>query len=322
MLFRKIIALTALAVCSSIAAAQEYPNRVVKIIVPFSAGGGLDVFTRTLAAELSAKWKQPIIIENRLGAGGNIGAEAVAKSPPDGYTLLSTVNTALTANRYLYKSLPYDPDRSFAPISLMVQIDQFLLAHPSVPAADLRELVAGARREPGKLSYGSWGNGTQPQLVYETLNKKESIDLLHVPYKGVAPVLTAVTSGEVALTVGSSGVAGGLLKAGRLKALAIAAKRRSPEFPEVPTTAELGYPYVQSWIWFGLFAPAGTPQAIVEKINADVRAILTAPAFAERQGTSKGMDVVASTPQDLAARIREETASAGEMIRAAGIQAQ
>ena len=322
MLFRQIIAFVALAFSTSFAAAQEYPARVVMIIVPFSAGGGLDVFTRRLAADLTAKWGRAVIIENRLGAGGNLGAEAAAKSPPDGYTLLSSVNTAFTANRYLYKSLPYDPQHSFAPITLMVQIDQFLLAHPSVPAMDLRELVAAARREPGKLSYGSWGSGSQPQLVYEMLNKKEGIDLLHVPYKGVAPVLTAVISGEVLLTVGSSGVAGALLNAGRLKALAIAAKRRSPQFPGVPTTAELGYPYVQSSIWFGLFAPAGTPPAIVEKIGADVRAILSTPAYAERQGTSAGMDVVASTPEDLAARIREETTSVGEMIRAAGIQAE
>jgi tripartite-type tricarboxylate transporter receptor subunit TctC len=322
MLFRRIIAFVALAICTSVAAAQEYPTRAVRIIVPFSPGGGIDVLVRAIAVDLTAKWGQAVIIENRAGAGGNLGAETAAKSPPDGYTLLASVNQIFTTSRYMYKSLPYDPEHSFAPITLMVQSDQFLLSNPSVPAQDLRELVAAARREPGKLSYGSWGSGSQPQLVYEMLNKKEGMDLLHVPYKGVAPDLTAVISGEVSLTTGSAGVAGALLKAGRLKALAIAGKRRSPQFPGVPTTAELGYPYLQASIWYGLFAPAGTPPAIVEKIGADVRAILRTPAFAERQATSKGLDVMASTPEDLAATIREETASVGEMIRAVGLQAE
>ena len=321
MLFRQIIACAALAVGTSIAAAQQYPTRVVKVIVPFTAGGGIDVFVREIAADLTPKWGHAVIIENRAGAGGNPGTEAAAKSPPDGYTLLAGINQTFAANRFLYKSLPYDPEHGFVPITQMTQIDMFLLAHPSVQAMDLRELVALARREPGKLTYGSFGSGSQPQLVYEMLKKKEGLGLLHVPYKGIAPILTALVSGEILLTVGSSSVAGTLLKAGRLKALAIAGKRRSPQLPGVPTTAELGCPYVLASIWFGLFAPAGTPPAIVEKIGADVRAIMRTPAFAERQA-AKGLDVVASTSQDLAATIREEVTSVGEMIRAAGIRAE
>ena len=321
MLFRQIIACAALAVGTSIAAAQQYPTRVVKVIVPFTAGGGIDVFVREIAADLTPKWGHAVIIENRAGASGNLGTEAAAKSPPDGYTLLAGINQTFAANRFLYKSLPYDPEHGFVPITQMTQIDMFLLAHPSVQAMDLRELVALARREPGKLTYGSFGSGSQPQLVYEMLKKKEGLGLLHVPYKGIAPILTALVSGEILLTVGSSSVAGTLLKAGRLKALAIAGKRRSPQFPGVPTTAELGCPYVLASIWFGLFAPAGTPPAIVEKIGADVRAIMRTPAFAERQA-AKGLDVVASTSQDLAATIREEVTSVGEMIRAAGIRAE
>ena len=320
MLFKQIIAFIALAVCISIAAAQQYPVRLVKIIVPFPPGGGIDVLVRAIAVDLTTKWGHPVIIENRAGAGGNIGAEAAAKSPPDGYILMASVNLTFTANPYLYNSLPYDPEHSFAPITLMVQSDQFLLAHPSVPAMDLRELVALARREPGKLTYGSYGRGSQPQLVYEMLNKKDGLDLLHVPYKGIAPLLTALIAGEVLLATGSSGVAGTLLKAGRLKALAIAGNSRSPEFPGVPTTAEIGYPYVQASIWYGLFAPARTPPAIIEKIGTDVRAILTTPAFAERHAKSKGLDVVASTPQDFAAAILQEKTLTRDMIRAAGIQ--
>ncbi len=320
MLFRLIVAGAALALGISIAAAQQYPTRVVKITVPFPPGGGIDVLVRAIAVDLTTKWGHAVIIENRAGASGTIGAEAVAKSPPDGYTLLASVNQIFTANPYLYKSLPYDPERSFATITLMVQSDQFLLAHPSVPAMDLRELVTLAHREPGKLTYGSYGSGSQPQLVYEFLNKKEGLDLLHVPYKGIAPLLTALTAGEVLLATGSAGVAGALLKAGRLKALAIAGKLRSPQFPGVPTSAEIGYPYVQASIWYGLFAPAGTPPAIVDKIGTDVRAILETPAFAERHVKSKGLDVVASTSRDFAAAILAEKTLTGDMIRAAGIR--
>lgn len=300
--------------------AQQYPTRAVKFIIPFPPGGGVDVLTRAVAVDLGAKWGQPVIIENRPGAGSNIGAEAVAKSAPDGYTLLGTVNQTFTSNRFLYKQLPYDPDRSFAPLTLMIQSEQFLLAHAAVPARDLRELVALGKRERGKLTYGSFGSGSQPLLIYETLNRREGLDILHVPYKGIAPTLTALTAGEVNLTVASFGVAGELLKAGRIKPLAIAGKRRDPRFPEVATTTELGYPYLQTSIWYAMFAPAGTPAPIVEKISNDVRAILKNPAFAEKHITARGFDLVASSPQELAAAIKEETPVVGEMIRAAGVK--
>jgi tripartite-type tricarboxylate transporter receptor subunit TctC len=312
-------ALLALGVAAS-AAAQTFPARVVRVIVPFPPGGGIDILLRTLAPELTTKWGQPVIVENRAGAGSNTGAEAVAKSAPDGHTLLATVNQTFTSNRFLYKSLPYDPERSFAPITLILQSDHFLLAHPSLPAKDVRELVALAKRQPGKLNYGSFGNGSQPHLIYETLNKREGLDLLHVPYKGISPNITALIAGEVQLATGSAAVAGELLKSGRVKALAIAGKRRAGQFPNVPTTAEEGYPYLLASIWYGLFAPAGTPPAIVEKIGNDVRAILKTPAFTEKHITGRGLDLVASSAGELAATIKEETAAVGEMIRAAGVQ--
>ena len=320
MLFRIIIAWVWLAFGISIAAAQQYPTHVVKIVIPYAPGGGIDVFVRALAANLTTKWGQPVVVENHAGAGGNIGAAVAAQSPADGYTLLGSVNATFTANPYLYKSLTYDPDHDFVPITLMVQNDQFLLANPSVPATNLRELVAYAHREPGKLNYGAYGKGTQPQLIYEILNKKEGLDLLHVPYKGIAPILTAVMGGEVMLTAGSSAVAGGFLKAGMMKALARTGKSRTPEFPDVATTAEEGYPYVQASIWYGLFAPAQTPPAIVDKIGADVRAIVKTPAFAQQYATSQGLQLVASTSKEFAATISEEKVWMGEMIRAAGIQ--
>jgi tripartite-type tricarboxylate transporter receptor subunit TctC len=302
------------------ALAQSYPSRPVRIVIPFPPGGGIDVLVRAVAEQLSARWSQPVIVDNRSGAGSLIGAQAVANASADGYTLMATVNQTFTANRFLYKSLPYDPDRSFTPITLMVQSDHFLLAHPALPAKDLRELVTLARKPQAKLNYGSFGSGSQPQLVYEGLNQQEQLQLVHIPYKGIAPLLQALTAGEVQLATGSAGVAGPLLKAGRIRALAIAGKRRSPQFPDVPTTAEQGHPELLASIWYGLFAPAGTPAEIVERIGSDVRAILAQPAFAQQHARAKGLDVVASTSQEVASTIRDETKSVGALIRAAGVQ--
>ena len=301
------------------ALAQTFPARPVRIVNPFPAGGGIDAVVRALGVELNAKWGQPVVVENRAGAGGNIGAEAVARSAADGYTLLASVNQAFSANRFLYRNLGYDPDKSFAPITLMVQNDQFFLAHPSLRARDLREAIELARREPGTLSYGSFGIGSQPHLAFSLINRRQGTDLLHVPYKGIAPLMSAVTAGEVMLATGTSGVAGELMKAGKLKGLAIAGKQRSRLFPAVPTTAELGYPELQVSIWFAMFAPAGTPQAIVDRIGDNVRAILKSPAFIERHLAARGYDVVASSAAELAAAIREETAAVAEMIKAAGV---
>jgi tripartite-type tricarboxylate transporter receptor subunit TctC len=319
--FAVVGALLALALgLPSGALAQSYPSRPVRIVIPFPPGGGIDVLVRAVSERLAARWGQAVIVDNRPGAGSLIGAEAVAHAAPDGYTLMATVNQTFTANRFLYKSLPYDPDRSFAPITLMLQSDHFLLAHPAVPAKNLRELVALAAKPEAKLNYGSFGSGSQPQLVYEGLNQKEKLQLVHIPYKGIAPLLQALTGGEVQLTTGSAGVAGPLLKAGRIKALAIAGKRRSPQFPDVPTTAEQGQPQLLASIWYGLFAPAGTPSDIVERIGSDVREILSQPAFAEQHARSKGLDVVGSTAQEVTATIRDETQAVGALIRAAGVQ--
>ena len=319
MLFRHCVA-AALVVsgCVTAADAQTFPVRPVRIVNPFPAGGGIDAVVRALGVELNAKWGQPVVIENRAGAGGNIGAEAVARSAADGYTLLASVNQAFSANRFLYRNLGYDPDRSFAPISLMVQNDQFFLAHPSLRARDLREAIDLARREPATLNYGSFGIGSQPHLAFSLINRKHGTDLLHVPYKGIAPLINAVTAGEVMLASGTVGVAGELMKAGKLKGLAIAGKQRSALFPAVPTTGELGFPELQVSIWFGLFAPAGTSQTIIDRIGDDARAILRSPAFIERHLASR-YDVVASSAAELGAAIREETAAVAEMIKAAGV---
>ena len=315
----RLVAGMLLAGLATTALTQTFPARPVRVVNPFPAGGGIDVVVRALGAELAAKWGQPVIVENRPGAGGNIGAEMVARAPADGYTLLASINQAFSANRYLYKSLGYDPDKSFAPITLMVRNDQFFLAHPGLRAKDLRELVDLARREPGKLNYGSFGIGSQPHLAFSLINRKQGIDLLHIPYKGIAPLMSAVTAGEVMLATGTVGVAGELMKAGKLKGLAIAGQQRSRLFPNVPTTGEQGFPELQVSIWFGLFAPAGTPQPLLDRIGDEARAILKSPAFIERHLAARGYDVLASSATELAAAIREESAAVVEMIRAAGV---
>jgi tripartite-type tricarboxylate transporter receptor subunit TctC len=314
----------ALAISTGVAGAlhaQSYPSRLVRFVVPFPAGGGVDLVIRAAAQELSAKWGKPVIVENRPGAGGTVGTAAVFDAAPDGYTLLATVNQTITTAPYLFKSLQYDPSK-FTPITLMVQSDNFVLAYPAVPANTLRELVDLVKKQPKKWNYGSFGRGSQPQLLFEYLNSKEYLDLLHIPYNGIAPLLIGMISGEVSFTTGSAGVAGEFMRAGKLKALAIAGAKRSPQFPDVPTTEEVGFGYLQSSIWYAVFAPPGTPAEIVDKVGGDLRAILRRPDFVEQQIASKGLEPVASTSEELAAVVKKETVSLKTMIDAAKVQAE
>lgn len=314
----------ALAISTGVAGAlhaQSYPSRLVRFVVPFPAGGGVDLVIRAAAQELSAKWGKPVIVENRPGAGGTVGTAAVFDAAPDGYTLLATVNQTITTAPYLFKSLQYDPSK-FTPITLMVQSDNFVLAYPAVPANTLRELVDLVKKQPKKWNYGSFGRGSQPQLLFEYLNSKEDLDLLHIPYNGIAPLLIGMISGEVSFTTGSAGVAGEFMRAGKLKALAIAGAKRSPQFPDVPTTEEVGFGYLQSSIWYAVFAPPGTPAEIVDKVGGDLRAILRRPDFVEQQIASKGLEPVASTWEELAAVVKKETVSLKTMIDAAKVQAE
>lgn len=275
---------------------------------------------RIVAKELSEQWSQPVIVENKAGAGGIIGAAYVSKSPPDGYTLLATTDQTVTTNRFLYKSLPYDPDKGLAPVTLMVRGDHFLLANPELPAKNLKELVALAKAKPGMLSYGSFGAGTQPHLAYSALAAQEKLELIHVPYKGVAPAITEVIGGEVSLTTATAGVAGQMMHAGKLKPLAFAGAKRSTQFPDVPTTTEQGYPQIRTSIWYAVFAPPGTPRAIVARINHDVNAILAKKDFAKQNIEDKGLELIAGTSEGLARTTAEDVALTGRMVKAADIQ--
>ena len=299
-------------------AGYAYPERIIRIVVGAAPGGGLDILARAVAQELTTRWGKSVIVENRAGASGLIAAESVAKAAPDGYTWLAVTDQTYLSNRFAFKQLPYNPD-GFANISIIAQADQFVLATPNVAANSIRELVSLDREKPDTLSYGTWGDGSAPQLLYETLNKSAGTKLLGIPYKGVVPVINALGTNEIQLSVASAGTAGPFMRAGKLKALAIAAKSRSPEFPEIPTTAEEGYPDLQAFIWFGLAAPGGTPATIVEKASAEVRDIARQAAFSERFITSLGWKLLASTPAEMDATIQAELPIIRKMIENAGI---
>lgn len=312
----------AIAIGSSMAAfAQaDFPNKAVRIVVPFPPGGGIDILMRALGKELSEKWQQPVVIDNKGGAATFIGAEAVARAPSDGYTLLATTDPTFTANRYLFTKLPYDPDKDFEPIMQMVRADNIIVAHPSVPVTDLKGMVAAVKAKRLDATFGSYGNGTQPHLAFATLAKREGIELLHVPYKGITPVVTALLGNEVQFSLASAGVMGEMIRSQKLRPLAVTGLKRLPQFPNVPTTAEQGFGYLQSSIWYGLFAPKGTPDAVVKKLNADIASILKDPAFAEKQVAARGLTVVAGTPKELATAVNTDSTAIGEMVKAANIK--
>jgi tripartite-type tricarboxylate transporter receptor subunit TctC len=320
MFVKKLFAFALAASLSATAYSQSFATKPIRVIVPYPPGGGIDILARALAPELSTLWGQPVVVENIAGASGIIGTEKVSVAPGDGHTLMMTTNPTVVGNRFLYKSLPYDPDRNLAPLTMVLQSGQMVVAHPSLAANTMKELVDLARRTPGKVTYSSYGNGTQPHLFFEAIAKREGVEFLHVPYKGIAPAGTAALAGEVMLTVASPGQIGAMVKGGKLKALAIGAATRSREFPAVPTTAEAGYPYALSSVWYGMFAPGTTPPALVERIARDIASVAKRPEFTEKHITSRGLDLVANTPAEFAAALRAEVISTGEMVKAAGVK--
>src|SRR5919106_3146210 len=264
-------------------AAHAWPTKPVRIVVAYPPGGGIDVLARQLADKLGPGWGQPVVVENKPGANTIVAADAVAKSPPDGYTVLMTTDATFSINPHLYGKLPFDTQRDFIPVTMLVLLHQLLVAHPSLPANTLQELISLAKTKPGSINYASYGSGSQPHLAGEMLKNKAGIDLVHVPYKGISLAVPAVIAGEVQLTFAGIATSSGPLKAGRIKALAIGGARRSPLLPEVPTFAELGYPEVETHAWFGLFVPAGSPGPAVGRIYQDVKKLLNEPDFHQKQ---------------------------------------
>ena len=316
----KHIITIALALSSFTAEAQNYPTRAVKLVVGYAAGGSNDLLARALAPRLTEIWKQPVVVDNRPGAASVLASELVAKSPPDGYTLLVTP-PAFTINPGLVKKLPYDSVRDFAPVSLLNINPQLLLANPSVPARNVKELIALARARPGDLNYSSSGSGGANHLAGELLKSMARIQIVHVPYKGNAPSLTALVSGEVDFAVNSIPSALGFVKSGRLRPLAVTSTKRSGALPQVPTVAESGLPGYEAVAWTGLSAPAKTPRDVVDRVNAAVVAVITARDFQDTL-KAEGSEPVGSSPEQFAAFIRDEIVKWRKIVESAGVKAE
>src|SRR5437763_3374153 len=308
-----------LIVFASAAAAQTKP---VRIVVAYPPGGGIDVMGRQIAEKLTAAWGQPVVVENRPGANTIVAAEAVARAAPDGSTVLLTTDATFSINPHLYAKLPYDAERDFIPVTMLVLLQQLLVANPSLPANSLAELIALAKSKPGTINYASYGSGSQPHLSGEMLKYKAGIDLVHVPYKGISLAVPAVMAGEVQLTFAGIATSMPQLKAGRIKALAIGGPQRSLLLPQVPTFAELGYPEVETHAWFGLFLPAGSPREAVNRIYQDTRKIIEEPEFRQKQLIDKGYDVVGSSPEEFAAYIKKDSAARERAVRISGAKAE
>src|SRR5688572_1577538 len=301
-------------------ASQEYPTRAVRIVVPSPPGGGTDIVARVLAADFSKSFAQPFVVENKPGAGNMIGIEAVARATPDGYTLLM-VPATLALNSVLYKKVPYHPIRDFAPITLAATAPLVLIVHPSVPAQSLAEFVAYAKREPGKMSYATAGIGTAPHLCMELLKSMAGIDLLHIPYKGTAPAVADVISGQIAAMFATALTARPVIDSGRVRALAVSTPQRVSALPGVPPVAEAGVPGYSAIQWYGLLAPAGTPQPVIARVNAEALRSLRSGEMKERLAAD-GAEPQGSTPEEFGALIRSELDKWGRVTRAAGIEPQ
>jgi tripartite-type tricarboxylate transporter receptor subunit TctC len=300
--------------------AQSYPDKPIRIVVTFPAGGPTDAVARPISQSLSTTWGQPVIIDNRGGAGGIVGTEIVAHSAPDGYNLLIGTAGGMSINPSLHAKLSYDPFKDFAPISMLVINPQILVAHPALAASNVRELVALAKSKPGQLNFASSGTGTATHLGLELFKAATGINVVHVPYKGGAPALTDLIAGQVQLLFISIPSVMPQVKAGRLKAIAVSSARRSLSAPEVPTVAESGYPGFEYVNWNALFAPAATPRAIISKLNTEVVKIMRDPDLAQKL-VGQGAEPAPGTPEQLAQYMRVDFDRWRKVIRAAGITA-
>jgi tripartite-type tricarboxylate transporter receptor subunit TctC len=308
--------------CCCVAHAQGWPARPVRIVVAYPPGGGIDVLARQLADKLAPQWAQPVVVENKPGANTILAADAVAKSAPDGHTILMTTDATFSINPHLYARLPYDAQRDFMPVTMLVLLQQLLVAHPSLPANSLAELIALAKAHPGTINYASYGSGSQPHLSGEMLKHKAGIDLVHVPYKGISLAVPAVMAGEVQLTFAGIASSMGPLKSGRIKPIAIGGAQRSPLLPEVPTFAELGYPEVETHAWFGLFLPAGSPREAAARIYRDTKKILDEPEFRQRQLIEKGYEVVGMSPDEFIGYLKKDSESRARAVKISGAKAE
>ncbi len=319
MKLKRIAATLLLAACSVGAPAQDFPAKPIHIVVGFAPGGGTDIATRIVAPRLAERLGQPVIVDNRPGAGGNLATEAVAKAAPDGYTLLMGTIAALAINPSLYRNLSYDPLRDLVPISMGVSLANVVVVHPSLPARTLEELVALARQQPGKLTYSSSGNGTAGHLSGALFESMAGVNLVHVPYKSGGQAMTDLIGGQVNLSFAAAPGAIPQIKAGKIRVLAVTTRNRSAFLPDVPTVSEAGIKGYESSNWYGLVGPARLPRAIVDKVNAAFVETLKEPAIREKLAL-QGLEAAPSTPEEFAAFLRTELIKWAKVVKDTGSQ--
>ncbi len=310
------------AISGPAAAQTVYPNRPVRVVVPYAPGGATDLMARIVAQRLGDILGQTVIIENKPGANSGIGAEQVAKSPADGYTLMFTNDATFVLNPALFSSLSYNMARDFVPVATVAYLNLSLTVSSSLPVNTFAELVAWTKSKSGTISYGSYGVGSQAHLMGEMYKKLSNTDIVHVPYKGSAPAVADVIGGQVVFTFPAILTVQGFLKAGKVKVLAISGDKRSPLLPDVPTFAEVGYKDMDIGAWYGLFAPAGTPREVVSRLNAAVATMLSSSEFVERQLTAQGMVPMNLSPEQMAALMRSESERMTRIVRLSGAKVE
>jgi len=304
------------------AAQQAWPSKPIRLVVPYAPGGATDLMARVIAPRIGEILGQPVLIDNKPGANTAIGADAVAKSPPDGYTLMFTNDATFVLNPALFSNLSYNMARDFVPVATVAYLNLSLTVSSALPVNTFAELVAWTRSRSGTISYGSYGVGSQAHLMGEMYKKLTATDIVHVPYKGSAPALADVIGGQVVFTFPAISTAQGFLKAGKAKVLAISGDKRSPLLPDVPTFTELGYKDMDIGAWYGLFAPAGTPRDVVNRLNAAIATLLTNPEFVEKQLTASGMQAMNLSPERFAALMRTESERMAHIVRLSGAKVE
>ncbi|MET0345632.1 MAG: tripartite tricarboxylate transporter substrate binding protein [Casimicrobiaceae bacterium] len=316
-----VLAAAAAAFAPAASTQTPYPTKPVRVVVPFPAGGTTDLLARAASQKLSETWGQQALVDNRPGAGGNIGAELVAKAAPDGYTLLMGTVGTHAINASLYPKMPYDHVKDFAPVILVAGVPNVLVVHPSLPVNSVQELIAYAKANPGKLNFASSGSGTSIHLSGELFKVMTGVQMTHIPYKGSAPALTDLVGGQVQLMFDNLPSSLAFIKAGKLRALAVTSAQRSPALPDVPTVAESGVPGFEASSWFGLLAPAGTPRDIVTKINADTQKWLASPDAKDKLA-AQGAAAAGGSPEDFAKHIQAETAKWARVVKESGAKVE
>jgi len=299
------------------AGTTAYPTKPIRFVVPFAPGGGTDIIARIVAQQLNETLGQPVVVDNRGGAGSTLGTDIVTKAPADGYTMLLG-NISLAFNAWLYKKLPYNAIKDLAPVTLVAVQPNIVVIHPSVPAKSIKEFADYARAQPGRLSYASAGAGSGTHLAGEMLKDRLKIDMVHVPYKGTGPALTDLIGGQVQMMVSTFASALPHVKSGRLRALGVTSAKRSPASPDVPTLGESGVPDYDYSTWYALFVPAGTPRAVIDKLNQATRKVLASDDM-KQKFAAQGLEPLSSTHAELAAYLRSETEKWGKVVRAAGV---